>query len=1067
MKYLQRVLLALIFLTGYRVSGQEWKIYSDSAKIFLDQRKPEKAIDYYLKAKTTLPPDSSITNTYAQICNTIGILYRNTFQYNKAEPFFLSAKEIREKTVGTGHIDYAVTCTGLGALYIQMGKYKVAIPLLSQAREIRGKTTGMQDSEYARCCFLLAICHSYAGDPQEAERLYLESKQIRESVLGRQHQDYAASCNSLAILYASTNQLDKSTPLFEEAKQVIEKSLGKQHPDYIAVCGNLAALYAKKGQFKKSEALFLELLTIKEKLLGKEHPEYATNCFNMGSMYRSMGDLEKTEKYLLLAKQVWEKSLGKENFHFATSCNSLSVLYADMGQFDKALQWGLESKQLREKLLGKANMDYAQSCSNLSVLYRELGQLENAEAVAIEARQVFEKLTAKKQAEYAQSCTNLATVYNDMNAMDKAGLLYNEAKQVIESAVGKKNAEYAAACNNLGSFYRQTGEYDKAKPLLEEALQVKLFDLKEKDQVVSEIYYNLAELSRMTKQYKEGNEYYSKALAVQNTNLKNLFLFTSEREKEYYLKKIEQLRHSYFSFLKTYPAYPGFAYDEVVSNRNLILSSIRQLHNLFYQASDSSVSPVYNEWLDIKEQLAFWYTKPKVERLGYVKNLEEKAQLLEKTLVRNAGAFNQQDTANNWTLLQANLKPGEAAIEFAEFQYYDGKRWTDSTYYAALILKKENHEPHFVYLFEQRQLDSLLNYKSSSAGQHQLNITYAPEAGPKTKPIYDAIWKPLEEKLNNIRTIYFTPAGLLHKIAFSALPVNKTEVLSDRYQLVQLNTTASLKNKSTTSLLVSDNISLYGGVQYDIDPATLELAALREPENGMDNPSLPADLLRSGTGDFTYLSGSDKEVESISRIALQKNFQVKLSAGAEATEGSFKALTGNNSPAVLHIATHGFFFPDARKNRKDDRTGGAIVFRQSDNPLIRSGLALAGANYAWKGNPVSSVEDGILTAYEVSNMYLPNTKLAVLSACETGLGDIQGSEGVYGLQRAFKMAGVENLVMSLWKVPDAETAEFMQLFYKNLFAKQTIQDAFYNAQATMKNKYRNEPYKWAAWTLIK
>ncbi len=134
---------------------------------------------------------------------------------------------------------------------------------------------------------------------------------------------------------------------------------------------------------------------------------------------------------------------------------------------------------------------------------------------------------------------------------------------------------------------------------------------------------------------------------------------------------------------------------------------------------------------------------------------------------------------------------------------------------------------------------------------------------------------------------------------------------------------------------------------------------------------------------------------------------------------------------------------------------------------MRSGLFFAGANNAWKGKPIQGVEDGILTSYEVSNLYLPNTKLAVLSACQTALGDIQGNEGVYGLQRAFKIAGVQNLVMSLWKVPDAETAEFMQAFYKNIFEKQSINNAFYNAQTVMKNKYRAEPYKWAAWVLVR
>ena len=191
-------------------------------------------------------------------------------------------------------------------------------------------------------------------------------------------------------------------------------------------------------------------------------------------------------------------------------------------------------------------------------------------------------------------------------------------------------------------------------------------------------------------------------------------------------------------------------------------------------------------------------------------------------------------------------------------------------------------------------------------------------------------------------------------------------------------------------------------------------------------------------------------------------------SGINATEESFKALNGQASPSVLHIATHGFFFPDPKQTDSIQRKfeSSAKVFRQSDNPLFRSGLLFAGANNAWQGNPVSGIEDGIVTAYDVSNMYFPNTKLVVLSACETALGDIQGSEGVYGLQRAFKIAGVKNLVMSLWKVPDAETSEFMQLFYNNMFNKQSVSDAFYHAQTTMKNKYRNEPVKWAAWVLV-
>jgi CHAT domain-containing protein len=233
--------------------------------------------------------------------------------------------------------------------------------------------------------------------------------------------------------------------------------------------------------------------------------------------------------------------------------------------------------------------------------------------------------------------------------------------------------------------------------------------------------------------------------------------------------------------------------------------------------------------------------------------------------------------------------------------------------------------------------------------------------------------------------------------------------------------------------------------------------------------SLPDDLERSGS--IQYLQGSGQEVEDIKQQADKVNIPVTVLSGINATEESFKALNGKASPSVLHIATHGFFFPDPKADRRDSIQrlfeSSGKVFKQSDNPLFRSGLLFAGANNAWQGKSVDGIDDGIVTAFDVSNMYLPNTKLVVLSACETALGEVQGREGVYGLQRAFKMAGAQNLVMSLWKVRDTETAEFMQLFYKDLFDRQSISDAFYHAQTEMKVKYRNEPVKWAAWVLVR
>lgn len=198
---------------------------------------------------------------------------------------------------------------------------------------------------------------------------------------------------------------------------------------------------------------------------------------------------------------------------------------------------------------------------------------------------------------------------------------------------------------------------------------------------------------------------------------------------------------------------------------------------------------------------------------------------------------------------------------------------------------------------------------------------------------------------------------------------------------------------------------------------------------------------------------------------LLKSCRRELAAQYAATEEAFKQMGKNApSPRIIHVATHGFFFPDPKTEKQGNQEP---VFKTSDNPMIRSGLILAGANHAWKtGLPLANLEDGILTAYEISQLDLRHTDLVVLSACETGLGQIAGNEGVYGLQRAFKIAGARHLVMSLWQVPDYQTQELMTIFYqKMLLENMPVQVALQAAQEEMRQR-NYEPYYWAGFVLI-
>ena len=272
---------------------------------------------------------------------------------------------------------------------------------------------------------------------------------------------------------------------------------------------------------------------------------------------------------------------------------------------------------------------------------------------------------------------------------------------------------------------------------------------------------------------------------------------------------------------------------------------------------------------------------------------------------------------------------------------------------------------------------------------------------------------------------------------------------------------------------------LYGGIQYDASPAIAinnntnsdDLAARRGPA------PLPASHNWGGENDSTLrgdswnnLRWTDVEISAAAEIMQSKGIAVTLKKGAEATEESFKAIgTESHSPRILHVATHGFFFPDPKASKPGEgQAVGEKTFKVSDNPMIRSGLVLAGGNHAWKtGKPLRpELEDGILTAYEISQMNLSNTELVVLSACETGLGDLVGNEGVYGLQRAFKIAGAKYLIMSLWQVPDFQTQVFMSAFYEHWMTdEQSVPEAFRATQSELKAKY-GEAFKWAGFVLV-
>lgn len=332
-----------------------------------------------------------------------------------------------------------------------------------------------------------------------------------------------------------------------------------------------------------------------------------------------------------------------------------------------------------------------------------------------------------------------------------------------------------------------------------------------------------------------------------------------------------------------------------------------------------------------------------------------------------------------------------------------------------------------------------------------VNTVYGSNEKAKTK-LYELIWEPMEQHLKGLKNIYYSPSGLLHKISFSAIGIKKNTLLCDRYDINQESSTSSIAQSEKKQYTSNGNFLLVGAVEYNSDTTTNKT--------------------------WSFLNGSKTETEQIKQLSSKNNQHVNYLIGEEATEEKIKTLSKTSN--VIHIAKHGFFFPNPDLARNAFETyeteGKDIKFRgttnyanwsfvNNKNPLMRSGIVLAKANDVWQRSATTPGEDGILTAEEVSNLDLRKTDLVVLSACETGLGDIKGSDEVYGLERGFKIAGARYLIMSLWQVADDETAEFMTMFYKNLYDLENIPAAFKKTQNEMRSKY--DPYYWAAFVLIK
>jgi tetratricopeptide (TPR) repeat protein/CHAT domain-containing protein len=1044
-----------------------------------------KAEDYFRKS---LAITHAVVGTehelYASSTENLGDLYKRTGEYEKAELAYREAIEIYGKTIGSESEKNARCLNALGVLYLEKGLFQKAKTCLLEALELRRNVLGEAHPDYATSLSNVGNIHLEMGEFLEAEKKLLKAAEIVLIALGERHATYASSIIRVGMLYEQMGNYLEAKSYYLKAKEIRELTVGLKSVEYAEVLGLLGRLNTHLIEYESAENQLLESLRIKREVFGRNDVTSIVTLINLGALYLDMGALSKAESALLEAQQITVTKFGQNHPNLASIQNNLATLYANLGNWDLSLEHNMSAMDIIESIYGVNHPDYAKSLNNIALDFQNLQRLEKAEQYYLLAAEKTRAIFGEEHIGYAEILQNLGVLYSDGGNWNKGLDYLNHALKISKAALGENHPDYALLLSNIGITHTELKNFSAAEDHLLRALKIIRENYEEDDFDNLLLHYSISELYDIMGEYDNSVTFYNKTQEIFIRNLAKSFSFLSDIEKTNYLMSIRYIQTVISSFQYAFsnqiPILGATAYNLTIAMKGAILKERISMANQIHSSQDTSVLNDYNSYQLIMAELH--QSKRSSTGIGNQmanqKRLKKDSERIEKNLVRTSSEFAEMQKLGNlkWQDIQSELDDNQVAIEFSSFTYYrPGGEFSDSTVYVALVLRKDDECPIMVKLFEEKQLDSLFQKgdhdRELIADLYRGAVAVGDNDGPSYgKRLYELLWQPLDSLLNEGDNVYFAPSGLLHRIALSAIPYGDTEqLLSDRYQLNRLSTTAKLVTDRDKKETRPKDIVLFGGIDYELKPKAHE--SNKEDEVYVSR-ALPMDIDRGNTS-WSYLPGTLKEIESIATIAGKQKINVRTYTGTNATEEEIKSLGGKNSPTVLHIASHGFFFPDPERDLEQDRMMQMMgdreqVYRYSDDPLNRAGLLFAGASHTWNGEEVpQGMEDGILTANEATYIPLTNTELVVLSACETGIGEIKGSEGVFGLQRAFKAAGAEYVMMSLWKVPDQETSEFMQLFYGEYLSDHTIPDSYHYAQKIMRNKYPDDPYKWAGFVLMR
>lgn len=1065
-------------LNNLAVALEKQEKYTEALKVY----------DECLKLKAKVWKKES--DYYALTLTNIAVVYHALGQVEKAKSTLQEAIVIYERISYADPVNYAMTLNNTAYTYSDLADFSQAFSLQLKAMEVMEKAHGRQSKEYAGMEANLAMMASRAGKYDLAMRHFEQASETQKKLLGANHPEYGTTIYNMANLLIEQGQYRFAQDYLEEALRVHQKSNGV--PNALL---SMAGLKMNLGLFQQSENLYAQAIEEVRLRLGNKHPEYATAISNRALLYIETGRYEAAIEELKQAERLIIDAYGKDHYELAYVYANMSNANRYSGNFKEAEQFAMHGIEITKNSLGLNHPDYGTALQNLAVMYYEFGSYIKAEETYNQALEVYLKsfphnhplvlsLYSNKGAMYMAALEQAKTDEQRQKTFDAA----SEALEFVVSQYGIENEhiqglivspnlppDAAIHINNLAELHRITGDFVRARGLYQIALEAEIKNFGELHERVAVSLSNMALLKSAMGQHLDAIEMAERALQIREnrfggasanntiawhglasiyekageilkadsahqmaveltfSTIDRNFAFMSRAQRTDFLRTSEEMVMAYGTFVLTHgtqhPESVGRMWNYTARHKGILLRSDATFTARV--AEEAKRNP------EIKSKYAQYRKMGEVimNDEGDDVNYDAFAALEKQLLAALGEAVN--PPAPNYKQFMASLPAKSAHIEILRIEH------DDKTSYAAILLKKDA-QPEWISLTDEASVKQIIE---SAVGDDRTRVNALYGISENGKMLYSMLWKPISDKLAGVTQVSLNPAGVYHQIPLHALFDESKRSPEDQ---VVLRLTNSVDVLFVQAPVKPKSAHVLGGARY---------------------------TQKSAENFWQYLPGTLSEALDVTDILAKRGVKVQLDTGFLATESRLREAAALGGISIWHLATHGFFYPNPKLQQNivvelDEqvdmafRGGGRGMYGYSSNrdPMMRSGVVFAGVNDALSSENVLKFSNGVLTAAEVEWIPLRGAELVVLSACETGLGDISGNEGVYGLQRAFRIAGAKKLIMSLWQVPDNETREFFGHFYNSYAKSGDASEAMRNARLIMGKKY--DPYYWAAFILV-